>query len=396
MHPTGSGQGNTSMDCVPDDEKAAVQAGMRRLNVAWAGLVYSSAGFGHEARSMISALNRDSLQLKVISLGHNEEDLLPPQELASLQALEHTPVDLSQALVLQHIPFDFYRRDIRGPINIVRTMFETTGIPDHWVQPLSQLDEIWVPSSFNIDTFSACGIPRHKLRLVPSGVDSTVFHPAAPPLDLGPKKDFTFLSNFVFTDRKGWDLLLTAYFTEFKPEDDVALLIKTYGNEGAIRERLGHFIQEHFPPQRLPWFRVITARLHSSLLPGLYTACNAFVLPSRGEAWGLPCIEAMACGLPTLSTKWGGNLEYMNDDNSYLIESERLEDVPAHIDTPVLIGHQWARPSVVHLRYLLRHVFEHRQEARTKGQKARADICRQWTWEQAAATAEKELLKYST
>lgn len=394
MHPNGSGQENIGM-AFPLDENTAGRKNMGRLNVAWAGLIYSSAGFGHEARAFIGALSRDSWPIKAISLGHNEEDLLPPQELTSLQALEQTPVDISQAIAVQHIPFDFYRREIRGRINIVRTMFETTGIPHHWVQPLSQMDAVWVPSSFNIDTFSACGIPRHKLRLVPSGVDCTLFQPATPPLNLGPKIGFTFLSNFVFTDRKGWDLLLTAYFTEFKPDEEVELLIKTYGNESAVRDRLGRFIQERFPLQPLPRFRVIVARLHSSILPGLYAACDAFVLPSRGEAWGLPYIEAMACGLPTLGTRWGGNLEYMNDENSYLIESEGLESVPGHIDAPVLIGYQWAKPSVEHLRYLLRHVFEHREEAMARGAKARVEICQRWNWEQAVAAVRTELLKYS-
>ncbi len=394
MRTTGSGQDNAGM-AFPIDEIASGQERSERLSVAWAGLIYSSAGFGHEARAFISALSRNSWPIKAISLGHNEEDLLAPQELASLQALEQTPVDTSQAIAVQHIPFDFYRREIRGRVNIVRTMFETTGIPHHWVQPLSQMDEVWVPSSFNIDTFNACGVSRSRLRLVPSGVDCALFQPATPPLNLGPKTGFTFLSNFVFTDRKGWDLLLTAYFTEFKQQEEVSLLIKTYGNETVIKERLGRFIQERFSMQQLPPFRVIIARLHSSILPGLYTACDAFVLPSRGEAWGLPYIEAMACGLPTLGTSWGGNLEYMNHGNSYLIENEGFENVPGHIDTPVLIGYQWAKPSVEHLRYLLRHVFEHREEAVAKGAQARADICQRWTWEQAAAAAQTGLLKYS-
>ncbi len=130
------------------------------------------------------------------------------------------------------------------------------------------------------------------------------------------------------------------------------------------------------------------------MLPGLYTACDAFVLPSRGEAWGLPYIEAMACGLPAIGARWGGNLAFMNDDNSYPIEIEGLEDVPPHIDTPVLIGHKWAKPSVEHLRRQMRYVFEHRQEAQGTGGKAREDVCQHWTIEHAAAVAQKELLKY--
>jgi glycosyltransferase involved in cell wall biosynthesis len=273
-------------------------------------------------------------------------------------------------------------------------MFETTGIPANWVQPLNQLDEVWVPSSFNLDTFSACGVPRHKLRVVPSGVDTDFFHPDAHPLDLGLEKGFTFLSNFVFTGRKGWDLLLTAYLTEFRPDEDVSLLIKTYGDARIIGERVWHFTQERFSQKQLPHFKVLVDRLHSSKLPGLYTACNAFVLPSRGEGWGLPYIEAMACGLPTIGTKWGGNLEYMNEENSYLIEIEGLEDIPRHIDTPILIGYQWAKPSVDHLRQQMRRVFDHRQEAAARGERARREICQQWTFKHAAEIARQELLKY--
>ena len=44
--------------------EAAIVPADRRPGVVWAGLVYSSAGFGHEARSLIGALNRDGLHSK--------------------------------------------------------------------------------------------------------------------------------------------------------------------------------------------------------------------------------------------------------------------------------------------------------------------------------------------
>ena len=41
-------------------------------------------------------------------------------------------------------------------------------------------------------------------------------------------------------------------------------------------------------------------------LPRLYKAVDAFVLPSRGEGWGRPHVEAMATGLPIVATNWSG------------------------------------------------------------------------------------------
>ena len=42
-------------------------------------------------------------------------------------------------------------------------------------------------------------------------------------------------------------------------------------------------------------------------LPKLYKAADAFVLPSRGEGWGRPHVEAMAMGLPVIATNWSGS-----------------------------------------------------------------------------------------
>ena len=47
-----------------------------------------------------------------------------------------------------------------------------------------------------------------------------------------------------------------------------------------------------------------TKRLHWSDMKWLYEHSNAFVLPTHGEGFGLPLIEAMASKIPTISTKF--------------------------------------------------------------------------------------------
>ena len=252
------------------------------------------------------------------------------------------------------------------------------------------MNEIWVPCHYNVETFAGSGVLRQKLRVVPGGVDANVFHPAAPPLE--PKqKDFVFLSVFGWFDHKGWDLLLTAYCTEFKPEEDVVLADRdssiTCITPLQLRNRSAtlSILCEYRRRQSLScesstavWPAV---RCPVSIPAATPLSCRPAARPGDAPTW-----KPWPVGLPVIGSRWSGNLEFMNDENSYLIDIEGLEDVRGNVDMQIYLGHKWARPSLEHLRYLMRHVFEHRQEARAKGTRARQDVCQKWTWGHAAAT----------
>jgi glycosyltransferase involved in cell wall biosynthesis len=96
-------------------------------------------------------------------------------------------------------------------------------------------------------------------------------------------------------------------------------------------------------------------------------------------------MEAMAAGLPTIGTRWSGNLEFMNDENSYLIDCE-VADVPEGDTSELRLyrGHKWAEPSVEHLRRLMRQVFEDRQSAGLVGERARAHLESHYSYERVA------------
>ncbi len=372
--------------------------GEKKLDLVWVSEYYNPTGYGEEARGFIGALDPGLFNLGIISLFYGKvEGILTNEMEARLALLERAPVEATKAAIIQHRAAFQFDKDIRGRVNIGRTMFETDRIPDDWVEQCRLMDEIWVPSRFNMETFNRSGVPHDKLRVVPGGVDIDAYHPSAPPLALGNRNGFVFLSVFDWADRKGWDILLTAFYDEFKSKEEVMLLIKTYKycTPGSISGEFKHFLKNRMGSlqQSFPKVRILDCEMPSALMPGLYTACDAFVLPSRGESWGRPYMEAMACGLPVIGTNWSGNLEFMNEDNSYLIEIEGLEDVPGN--TLLYSGHKWAKPSAEHLRQLMRHVYEHRREARARGAKGRADVCQKWTWNHAASAVVRELTKYA-
>ena len=72
-----------------------------------------------------------------------------------------------------------------------------------------------------------------------------------------------------------------------------------------------------------PEILYLNEELPPDSLPGLYTACDCLVLPYRGEGFGLPVPEAMACGLPVIVTAGGATDDFVRDDFAWRIPAER-------------------------------------------------------------------------
>ena len=52
---------------------------------------------------------------------------------------------------------------------------------------------------------------------------------------------------------------------------------------------------------------------------GLYCSADVYVMPTRGEGWGMPIAEAMAMGKAVIVTNWSGPADFVNDEVGYLL-----------------------------------------------------------------------------
>ncbi len=129
-----------------------------------------------------------------------------------------------------------------------------------------------------------------------------------------------------------------------------------------------------------------TSILPIAELPRVYANADAYVLATRGEGWGRPYMEAMSMGLPTIGSRWGGNLAFMNDENSWLIEGEvapieRWDPLPESMWR----GHRWFKPDHDSLVSLMREVRAGGKEASIKATFAREDLLSRYGPQQIAA-----------
>ena len=355
--------------------------------IVWSGPLYDPSGYGEESRHFLFALD-DAAGLPVaaqpLPWSHDVVDLTP-DERRRLDALAQRPARPGFVHIHQDFPTRFTRHPEAG-VTIGRTMFETDRLPPDWVQGCNRLDYVWVPSAFNQTTFAQAGVDAAKLVVMPGCLDPVLFaqpgEPSALSEVLRDSGRFLFLSVFDWTRHKGWDVLLRAFLEAFPNREDVLLVLKVWSTLGytnaQITEQAGAYVRQTLGHDLTSDRRIrfVFDRLTRAQLTGLYRAANAFVLPSRGEGWGRPYLEAMACGLPTIGTNWSGNTAFMTHENSYLLDYA-LEAVPEEggwREIPTYRGHRWAEPDGEGLVQFLRRVTEERSEAAQVGGRAREQV----------------------
>ncbi|KAF6259241.1 hypothetical protein COO60DRAFT_1700898 [Scenedesmus sp. NREL 46B-D3] len=142
---------------------------------------------------------------------------------------------------------------------------------------------------------------------------------------------------------------------------------------------------------RYPTLYVVDSHISDADFPRFYKAADAVVLPTRGEGWGRPQVEAMAMGLPVISTNWSGITAYLDESVGYPISVDRLVSVEGGPEVVWFKGLRWAQPSVQHLQQLMRRVYTDREEAASKGAAARARMVQRYSPDAIADVLVREL-----
>ncbi|WP_226618529.1 glycosyltransferase [Cytobacillus firmus] len=380
---------------------------MTDYQVIWKGPVLDASGYGIASREYVLALDRLGVDLKIQPYTWNFPYEFNDQNKKErlLQLINSPYKENRQKILIYHCPPGNIK-DIENDRKIyerilLNTVWETAGIPGSWLPVINACDGICVPCSQNVDGLKKSGV-KTPAFLVPHGADTQTFNPENKKFTFKEAKNkFVFVSIFDFQHRKNPETLLKAYWSEFTSRDNVLMIIKTYGSS---RRKIVNSISNYkrrlgFTGGTAP-LRVLTGILPEEQLKGLYTLGNAFILPTRGEGVGLPYMEALSSGIPVIATGWGGQMDFLNEQNSFLIDY-KLEDPRKSMYGGSAISRQyhrlfgqgdqlWAEADFDDTKRQMRLAYENPLLCKQKGNKGRLDMLN-LTWDKAGSSMKRAI-----
>lgn len=200
-----------------------------------------------------------------------------------------------------------------------------------YLKALSQADHlIAISESTKKDLIEILNINENKITIIPNGVNIDHFeHKTNIENDrliikkhLGDLKDY-FLYVGSAEDHKNINVLLNAFRVISKDNKDIHLCIIGKWAPNQV-ENLLDFLKENNLENKLHYLGYVS----TTELQCLYKNCLSFVFPSSYEGFGLPILEAMACGAPIIMSdipvfreiSYSDSLFFKTNDTKKLVE----------------------------------------------------------------------------
>ena len=229
--------------------------------------------------------------------------------------------------------------------------WEVLAFPHEWLTRFDLVDEVWVASQHVADALTpVSSVPVTKVTLpvsVPAVMPRSRF-------ELGLPEGFLFMFLFdhhsIF-DRKNPLATIEAFKRAFPPGSGAKLVIKSINHEYHRDEHERLLLAADHPD-----VYVIDRYVSASEKNSMIASADCYVSLHRSEGFGLTPAEALGMGKPVLATRYGGNLDFMNDRNSWLVDYRLMAIGPGQEPYPA--EGEWADPDIEQAARYMREIYE--------------------------------------
>jgi glycosyltransferase involved in cell wall biosynthesis len=267
--------------------------------------------------------------------------LLAIKRLVPTTVTIHHPITVDRRLAIQSAPTLWKRLQ-------ARRWYSFVGMQKRVAQRLSPL--ITVSECARKDIAQEFRLPVENLRVVPNGIKTDLFYPMP---DIEREKNLIIVTNSADTALKGLSYLLQAVAELTKTRDLRLLVVGQPHKNGGVARLIGEL--------GIGSLVTFTGRVDHGVFVRLYARATMAVVPSLYEGFGIPAGEAMACGVPVISTTGGALPEVVGDAG-------------------VLVPPADAKA----LAQAIKELLDHPARARQLGQAGLKRVRASFTWQKAA------------
>ena len=346
-------------------------------------------GYDHHVREFVREFRKQGIDVELLDLPIWSPARLPAEMREGwLESLTH---ECGAKTVLH---FSMPHQVIRypGKVNANYTMFEATRVPASWVEANKKHDVLILPTESSKRAWVESGMPPHRIRLCPLGVNPDVFTGNAAPIELSgvsPERHrLRFLNVSAESPRKNLAGLLEAWVRATSHSDDAVLIIKAGCYEPDAKERFElkiRMLDERLPKRLREAAPVcfVYDLFADADMPRVYAAATHYISMSHGEGWDQAMMEAAASGLKLIAPAHSAYLSYLDSSIAKLIPSREIpiayDGDPATAE--LFRDARWWEPDIEHAVELIRAAIEGRDDTQCP---ARERIVREFTWTHAA------------
>jgi glycosyltransferase involved in cell wall biosynthesis len=328
-------KGKEMLKLIPKEKKNEItqkdktETSKDQIEVRLRGNFYELGGYAKVNRNLAFMLHNSGCKVHIDPVNKKSNQLCEDE----LRALSQINSEVSKNAIVIESVIPTFSDAVCGKYRILYTTIEAYTVPQQFLEIARTYREIWVTSDFCKKVLEDHNLDR-PIYVVPDSIDTDLYTAEHNEYEFKPKlNDFVFLSVFGWSYRKGYDTLLKAYLSEFSGDDDVSLLIVSrnhlgMGKDEVIKETIEKFINE-YGGDNPPHIARCSKMIPESMMPSIYAACDAFVLFSRGEGFGLPFCESSLCGLPVIASDCSGQSMFLKKNNSCLIDVDEIAEMQA-------------------------------------------------------------------
>lgn len=339
-----------------------------------AGFMGTATGLGQSARQMLKKFQ--NLGMRVYSSNISRFAVMEDFEAGDLW-----PLNMPKGgVVIFHVNPDMLnlifsaigRKNLEERRMIGLWAWELGTVPKQWINSLSSVDEVWVPSQFIAD-----GLRKHAgekpIYVVPNSIDVLAM-PTKPRRDILPQFSGRPLVFFMYDvrsnhARKNPEAVIEAFKRATVGNTNPVLVIKI-NNDHAQPESLQ---KVRAATQDMSNVYIMREKLSHEEMNDLLARMDIIISLHRSEGFGFLMAEGMAAGKPVIATGWSGNTDFMTTECSILVDYKL---VPVHDPEHVYDKYDavWAEPNIEQAAKALRDLLGDPTERHRLGLAARAHI----------------------